>query len=92
MEQYRETIIKQIIQSSDKLSIEPLIYNSLQKLVENGTHPFIIIRFIDRLKTSLSEIQQVEPSQKERDNIAQARNVLEDYVVKNLTETKTQNK
>ncbi len=86
MEHYRETIIKRIIQSSETLSIEPIIYNSLQKLEKNGTHPFIVLRFIARLITSLEEIKKVEVGQKELDNVTQALNVLKDYEIKKITE------
>lgn len=92
MIQYREAIIKRIVQSPDTLSVGTVIDNSLEKLVENGTHPFIILRFIEKLKTSLSEIKKAEIRQTGWNNILQALNVLNDYDVKKITGAKTKNK
>lgn len=89
MIQYRETIIKKIIEIPDPLFIEPVINNSLQRLMENGTHPFIAIRFIEKLKTSLIEIKAEKVSEKERNNITQALHLLEGYDVKKLTGAKS---
>lgn len=85
MIQYRETIIKKIIEIPDPLFIEAVINNSLQKLTENGTHPFIVIRFIEKLKTSLLEIKAEQVNEKEKRNISQALHILASYDVKNLT-------
>lgn len=92
MLQFRENIIKQIIKSVDKTLIEPLIENSLLNLSENGTHPFIIIRFIDKLKAALSEIKKEELSEQERNNILHTLYLLNDYDVKKLDVLKTNNK
>ena len=91
MIQYREIIIKRIIQSTDRLLVEPIIDNSLQKLIENGTHPFIVIRFIDKLKASMNEIKINEVSDVEQGNIIQALNVLNNYDVKKINESKIEN-
>lgn len=91
MIQYRETLINQIIQSVDRKLIEPLIKNSLHNLTEKGTHPFILIRFIDKLKTSLGEINREELSEPERNNILHALNVLDNYDIKK-EDSKSRNK
>lgn len=86
--QFRETLIKIIIQSTDTLSVGIVIDNSMEKLAENGTHPFITLRFIEKLKTSLSEIKREKISEKEKTNIAQALNTLENYDVKKIIRTR----
>lgn len=91
MQDYRETIIKRIIQSPDTLSVENVIDSSLQKLVENGTHPFIILRFIEKLKESLIGVKKSQASLKELDNTSQALSVLTNYDLKKVTVTNTKN-
>ena len=92
MIQYREILIKQILQSVDKTLIEPLIENSLQNLSEKGTHPYILIRFIDKLKTSLSELKKEERREQEINNIIQALNVLNAYDARKSDEHNTNKK
>lgn len=91
MQDYRETIIKQIIYSLDTHSVESVIDSSLEKFAKNGTHPFIVIRFIDKLKTSLNEIKSGVVNDLERRNLLQALNVLTDYNIKKITGTKIRN-
>lgn len=91
MQDYRETIIKQIIYSPDTLSVESVIDSSLEKLAKNGTHPFIVVRFIDKLKASLNEIKSGEVSDLGRRNVLQALNVLTDHDIKKIIGTKIRN-
>lgn len=88
MIQYRETIIKKIIAMPDPLLMETVINNSLQRLTENGTHPFIVIRFIEKLKISLTEIKTEKVSEKEINNITKALHVLEGFDAQKLTGAK----
>lgn len=73
-------------------SVKIIIENSLQKLVENGTHPFIILRFVEKLKTSLSELNKEKITSKEWDNRMQALNLLNDCDVNKLIGAKIKNK
>ena len=85
MKRYRENIIKQIIYSPESFSLGPLIDNNLRMLIEKGIHVILIVRILDNLKTSLREIMRGELSDRERNNIKQALNLLKDYDIKKLT-------
>ncbi len=79
MKHYRETIIKQVINSPDELSVEQLIDNRIQILIKNGTHVIFILRIVDKLLTALGEMKRGQLSEIERRNIIQAMNILNDY-------------
>ena len=84
MNQLRENIINQVIRSVDADLIEHLIEDSLQKLTDKSVHPFIILRFTDKLKFTLSEIEQSGITEKEKINVTKALLVLHNYEVKKI--------
>jgi hypothetical protein len=83
MESYRSNIIKQIIHSPDIISVESIIDTPIQRLIDNGTHVIFVLRTIDKLKTSLSEIKKDNVSQQEWENVTKALTILKDYDKKN---------
>lgn len=83
---YRETILKSIIQLQETDAVESLIDSALTKLAENGVHPFILVRFIDKLKIVLGELKNDgDINEDEKNNVIQALNVLENYDTKKIT-------
>ncbi len=78
-------ILKGIIQLRETDAVEPLIDSALTKLAENGVHPFILVRFIDKLKIALGELKDNDINEHEKNNVIQAQNVLENYDTKKIT-------
>ncbi|MEQ8471526.1 MAG: hypothetical protein RIC35_10085 [Marinoscillum sp.] len=79
MTAYRETIIQNILKSNDKFEMSTIVDTALQKLKEHGTHPFIVLRFVAKLKISLTEMKPETTTEMEKNNIVQALRVLERY-------------
>lgn len=79
METYRKNIIKQILDSRDTISVESVIDIPLQELIDNGTHVIFVLRMIDKLKTSLSQISKEKVSQREWKNATKALAILKKH-------------
>lgn len=92
MIQYRETLIKNILNLTEESGIESEIDTALNILSENGTHPFIIVRFVDKLKLSLNDLLSGEINETEKRMILKTLGLLENYDVTKITARQTKSK
>lgn len=72
-----ETTIQNMLNSSDENELRAILDDSLKKLEDHGTHPFIVLRFVNKLKYSLIELMPASTGKSESENIMQALKVLQ---------------
>lgn len=93
MVQYREAIIQQILLLNDTESAETIFDNTVVTLLEKGTHPFIMVRFFDKLKQTLVELCSGDITESEKNNLLNALQLLNNFdVTKSISKTQTRSK
>ena len=88
MKTYRETVVSEILKSKSDFELKTIIDNAFEKLKSNGTHPFIILRFTERMKVDLMNVKSKSTSLQEKNIASQALNELDSYQVRS---TKNEN-
>ncbi len=88
MLQFRKNLMETISKSSDKNSLEPLIRNSLKRMIENGTNMHLVARFVQRFEGDLSFELMQQHNEKERNNLKEALRVIKGISIKNLSSNK----
>lgn len=88
MREFRETIIKDILNSTDEIEVRMVIVNAIQKLKLNGTHPFIILRFIAKLTSVFNDLKSEKLGLKEKNITSEALIILEGLEIKNTANIK----
>lgn len=74
-----ETTITGMLKSCNENELRSILDDSLKKLEDHGTHPFIVLRFINKLKFTLVELLPAADCKSESENIMHALKVLQQY-------------
>lgn len=83
MIEFRKELMEKILQSSNEKEIESTIYESINRMIENGTNMHIIKRFEDKLESDLKlEISKLN-TEKEFSNFKEALRVMKEITMKN---------
>jgi hypothetical protein len=88
MKTYRETVVSEILKSKSDFELKTIIDNAFEKLKSNGTHPFIILRFKERMKADLMNTKSKSTSLQEKNIASHALNELDSYEVGNTKNEK----
>lgn len=79
----RQELMNNILKAEQAEQIEQLFGITIKKIVENGTHPHIVKRFIQRFEGDLHYQLGQYPSEIKEHNLKEALRVLCSYETKN---------
>ena len=89
MLEFRKNLLDNILNAEEIISIEPLIRESLKRMVANGTNTHLIARFVQRLDADLKQELTLHKHQKEIANIQNAMEVIKEINFNDFSTVKT---
>lgn len=74
-----ESTLQRILKTSNENELKAILDDSIIKLEDHGCHPYIILRFVNKLNYSLNELIVYNSNSEEGKNINYALNLLRFY-------------